>query len=68
MSHTIYVWPDGVWCHDEELSQMTHKSDDYSKMELPIELSDQEIDAHVVGFHNSFNKIFGTHDDISFSR
>lgn len=28
-SDDIVVWSDGTWCYGDELSQMTHMSDDY---------------------------------------
>lgn len=43
----ISVWADGSWCYDDELSEMTHKSDDFFRLELPDELSDQEIDQYI---------------------
>lgn len=31
----IYMWPCGTWCEDDELHQMTHKSDDYAVVIVP---------------------------------
>ena len=31
----ICVWPDGDWCYLSELSEMSHKSDDYEIHEAP---------------------------------
>lgn len=25
----VFIWPNGEWCFRYELSEMTHKSDDY---------------------------------------
>lgn len=44
MSTIIHVWPDASWCHEDEASQMTHKSDDYELVAVDEELCDDEID------------------------
>ena len=31
----IYVWPDSEWCHEEEIAEYGHKSDDYLLTEIP---------------------------------
>lgn len=25
----VFLWPDGSWCHREEVGEYSHKSDDY---------------------------------------
>lgn len=25
----VFLWPDGNWCHREEVGEYSHKSDDY---------------------------------------
>ena len=25
----VFLWPDGVWCHREEVDDYSHKSEDY---------------------------------------
>lgn len=27
---SVILWPDGTWCYVEELSEMSHKSDDWT--------------------------------------
>ena len=44
---TVYYWPDGIWCYENELSQMTHKSDDYSNAMFPDDFDDHKIDEEV---------------------
>ena len=43
----IHFWPDGCWCHPDELDQMTHKSDDYGSLELPDDTDEHQIDTLV---------------------
>lgn len=32
---TAYIWPDGVWCTEDELEEMLrHKSDDYMTVQV----------------------------------
>jgi hypothetical protein len=40
-SCVIYVWPDGTWCYDDELHEMTYMSDDYVRIEVG---PDQTVD------------------------
>lgn len=42
MDEFIYVWPDGIWCESDELSQMSHKSDDYAKVAILDHESSEE--------------------------
>lgn len=43
----VCVWWCGTWCHGSDIEQFTHMSDDWVKMWVPVELSDDEIDAWV---------------------
>lgn len=42
----ICVWPDGEWCYVEDLWEMSHKSDDYKRIDIDriteYELDEQE--------------------------
>lgn len=40
----ICFWPDGCWCHDNELPSMTHKSDAPSTIEIPDDTDEHAID------------------------
>lgn len=44
---TIYYWPDGTWCHQEEYSEAaySHKGDDFGKLTVVGTLeTDEQID------------------------
>ena len=43
----IYYWSTGHWCHEDELSQMTHLSDDYGVLEISVDTDEHCIDALV---------------------
>jgi len=43
----IIFWPDGTWCHKEELDEYQWKSDDFEMLEI-AEMSDKEIDEMIV--------------------
>ena len=30
----VCVWPDGEWCYESELEEMSHRSDDYTVIEI----------------------------------
>jgi hypothetical protein len=47
-SHEICVWPDGTWCEWYEVHEFTHMSDDYMRVALSPELSDEEIEQAVL--------------------
>lgn len=47
MSTEVYYWPDNSWCYEDELSMMSHKSDDCAVVEINDE-SYEEIDAMVI--------------------
>ena len=40
----ICVWPDGEWCHKEEVEYYIWKSDDYEEIKIPASMSDEGID------------------------
>lgn len=42
----IYYWPDGTWIDRDEtgLHEMSHMSDDFGLLVLPLDTSDEEID------------------------
>ena len=42
---TIYYWPDGTWCTEDEIEEMTHMSDDYGT--FTSFATDEEIDDEV---------------------
>ena len=45
---TICVWPEGTWCHRDELEEfLLTMSDDYSLQEVPSDFSDSVIDVYV---------------------
>lgn len=50
MWQAIYIWPDGAWCYEDELEEMSHKSDDYSIQEIPADFSDTDIEIFVQKF------------------
>ena len=39
----ICIWPDGTWCYLHESEQMSHMSDDFLRVELPENFSEDEI-------------------------
>lgn len=41
---TIYYWPHGTWCFEDDLEDYSHLSDDYGKMTLSEDSSYDEID------------------------
>lgn len=45
----IVYWPDGCWCDQDEIHQMTHKSDDFAVLEIPddVHYEDHQIDSMV---------------------
>lgn len=43
----ICFWPDGTWCHRNELAAMTHMSDDYTQVVTPDALDEDDIPAFV---------------------
>ena len=55
MSWKIAVWPDGDWCEEEEIEDKTRlgsgyaKSDDYTIVEVPEEIDDDDVDAWLEG-------------------
>ncbi len=40
----IYYWPDGTWCHQENIDEYDWMSDDYAVIGIPPR-SDEDIDA-----------------------
>ena len=51
----ICVWPDGGWCHESELEEMTHRSDDYLTMDVSEDYDDEAIEEYVA----EYTRIFG---------
>ena len=47
----IVVWPDGTWCHEEDLEEFGWKSDDYNTFRVPTDTSDEEIGIMVVNYY-----------------
>jgi hypothetical protein len=43
----IYYWPSGEWCYEEELHEMSHLSDDYSRLIVAYCVSEELIDQFV---------------------
>lgn len=39
----IHIWPDGTYCEPEELSQMTHMSDDFATIETNADVEVEDI-------------------------
>ena len=51
---TIYLWSDGTWCYEDDISSYEWKSDDWAVIDVPEELlqadnSDDVIDEYVRG-------------------
>ena len=46
--YTIYMWPDGVWCYEDELPEMTHKSDDFTMIKIPLRAPEGILDDLVI--------------------
>ncbi len=44
MTEKIFYWPDGCWCRPGEFESMSHKSDDFGLVEVPLVASDEQID------------------------
>lgn len=46
---TIYYWPDGTWCYQEEYSEVTYsfKSDDFGKVDVSDGLTDDQTCRHI---------------------
>ena len=44
----IAIWPDYTWCDMEEIEDFSWKSDDYSVVSVPWDLSDEEIEMRVL--------------------
>ena len=43
----VYLWPDGTWCEEEELSMyLRWLSDDYETLELTWEAYEQFVNTH----------------------
>ena len=40
----VHIWPDGTWCHAEDLHEMRWMSDDYSTLSLPEEATEDDVD------------------------
>ena len=40
----VYYWPDGSWCEENDLPEMTHLGDDYCLQMISDNLISQEID------------------------
>lgn len=36
----ICIWPDGAWCEANEVSQFSHRSDDFITREVPGDVED----------------------------
>lgn len=51
----VYYWPDGTWCYRHELSQMTHKSDDYGEAMFPEDFDEHMIDKEVRFLNGEFS-------------
>lgn len=45
----IHFWPDGDWCHQEDIEDFAWKSDDYTTMSVSNELDEDEINDLVTG-------------------
>lgn len=43
----VIIWADGTWCYDDELSEMTHMSDDYETHHVPEDFTEYEIECLV---------------------
>ena len=46
-TETIYVWPNGTWCSQDEAESYSHMSDDYEVVDVPQEWGYEEIDNYV---------------------
>ena len=46
-TETIYVWPNGTWCSQDEAESYSHMSDDYEVVYVPQEWGYEEIDNYV---------------------
>lgn len=46
---TIYYWPGGTWCYQEEYPEVTYsfKSDDFAKVDVSDDLTDDQISRHI---------------------
>lgn len=40
----ICVWPCKTWCYAEDKHEYSYKSDDYAVYNVPVELTDDEIE------------------------
>ena len=43
---TIYIWPDGTWCYQDELEDYGFMSDDYCVTYAPCDWSEDDIDTY----------------------
>jgi hypothetical protein len=49
----IYIWPNGDWCYEEDLSDYLHDySDDYSEMTVPDHATEDQIEQEVQNLLN----------------
>lgn len=48
---TIVYWPHGTWCDLEDVGDYTHLSDDFAYLDVPLTLTDDEVD-HLVRMAN----------------
>lgn len=47
-TYDIYAWPDKEWCHDWELVDYSHKSDDYQILKIPENFEEEDIELVIV--------------------
>jgi hypothetical protein len=47
----ICVWPDGIWCFQEDVETYSWMSDDYSILSVPVEFAYDEVETLVAKFN-----------------
>lgn len=49
MMVTIYYWPDGTWCYQDEYCELTYafKGNDFGRLQVDESMTDDEITRRV---------------------
>lgn len=53
VTQTLCVWPCLTWCFPDELSQMSHMSDDFTRMYVPGDYTSEDIEQFLFNLHKS---------------